>query len=208
MQTRKVSCQYPIFEIEDLSPSHPENTNNNTWHVDMEYPGLYTMEEIKEDPDLPKFYIARAWARPNEELKFHVKFGDGSHMRITWKITVPEENDECKTNKGAEAPAELKGGVSFNGLKKKACTFPFRYGGVLYYGCTMNIPEGKICAIETDSDYNAKVIGECNDYCHVQCKTSSKTSFVLYTKIKKISFQLKVFLFFFLRRPKTRRFVW
>ena len=31
VKTRKMSCQYPIFAIEDLSPGHESNAQNNSW---------------------------------------------------------------------------------------------------------------------------------------------------------------------------------
>ena len=87
IQTRKVSCQYPIVEIEDLSPDHPDNKDNNTWLVTYPYP---TKEQVEAEPDYyPKVYEAKAWARPDEELKFRVRFGEGSHMGISWKIVYP-----------------------------------------------------------------------------------------------------------------------
>ena len=53
-----------------------------------------------------KHYNATAWARPNEELTFHVKFGAGSHIGVNFSIVEVFPNggspgdtvaDECET---------------------------------------------------------------------------------------------------------------
>ena len=67
------------------------------------------------DPNAKKLYNATAWARPNEELTFHVKFGEGSHIGVNFSIVevFPNNNnpddivaDECETaaNGGFPAP--------------------------------------------------------------------------------------------------------
>ena len=152
VSTRKVSCQYDLIKIEDLSALHPLNTNNNTWHVSKEFP---TPEEIKEGGVLvDTSYHAQAWVRENEELRFHVRFAEGSHVRVTWDISYPNDvEDDCKTEEG------------------QACTFPFRYDNILYYGCArLDNDTNIICATSVDSDYNAVGTGKCNEYCHQQCK--------------------------------------
>ena len=80
-----------------------------------------------------------------------------------------DDSNDCKTDADEESPP-LKDGVGWESKKNKVCLFPFRYNSILYYGCSINIPEGSICATETDSDYNPSKVGRCNDYCHVQCK--------------------------------------
>ena len=100
-----------------------------------------TAEELKEDPEAAKIYLARAWARPDEKLYFLVRFAEGSHLKITWEITYPDISDDCRTKDGEAIP--LEGGVSFE-PGQKDCIFPFRYNRVLYYGCT-NVD---LCATE------------------------------------------------------------
>ena len=122
VSTRKVSCQYDLVEITDLSFDHPENTKNNSWHLLQPFP---TKEDLELDPYFPKIYRASAWVTESETLKFKVKFAEGSHVKVTWKISVPnDENDDCKTE------------------DEKICVFPFRYNSILYYGCTMLEDEG------------------------------------------------------------------
>lgn len=166
VSTRKVSCQYDLIKIEDLSSVHPENTNNNTWHVTKEFP---TPEEIKENQEKglasDTSYHAQAWVRENEELRFHVKFAEGSHVRVEWKIEIPNDvENDCKTD-GDEIP----------------CTFPFRYQNILYYGCARLPNELNetdiICATSVDSDYNALQTGNCNEYCHQQYPRPEETEF-------------------------------
>ena len=64
VSTNKVSCQYPILEIEDESPSHTENVNENGWTVTRDFPA---------DPTLPKIYETRLTARVGETIAFKVR---------------------------------------------------------------------------------------------------------------------------------------
>ena len=63
-------------------------------------------------------------------------------------------------------------GVTYDNTAGARCVFPFRFGTppVLYYGCTQYTSGAtyKMCATEIDSDYNAIVLGHCDDDCHVQ----------------------------------------
>ena len=163
-----MSCQYPILEIQDLSSEHPDNDNNNTWHVIQPFP---TKDELLADEYLDKNYLASAWVRESETLLFHVKFTEGSHMAISWKITSPNtEQNDCETGTG-DAPAELAGGVQLDETENVACIFPFRYDKILYYGCTWLGDEPyHLCATETDPDYNALKLGVCNEFCQKQRK--------------------------------------
>ena len=77
--------------------------------------------------------MARAWARPDETLYFHVRFAEGSHLKITWEISVPDIQDDCRTKEADAIP--LESGVAWE-TGKKDCIFPFRYNRILYYGCT------------------------------------------------------------------------
>ena len=78
--------------------------------------------------------------------------------------------DDCKTKAGTKP--ENVTSVSFTEDADKKCIFPFRYDKVLYYGCTMLGDKPDVmCATATDSDFNAQELGECNDFCHTQCKS-------------------------------------
>ena len=68
--TRKVSCQYPILDVQDLSFTHIDNVKNNTWHVKKKFP---TDEQIAEMEFPFKDYQAEAWVAQNEKLTFQVK---------------------------------------------------------------------------------------------------------------------------------------
>ena len=173
VKTRKVSCQYPIMAIQDMSSAHPSNQQNNSWTVTTEFP---TDEEIvKKTKD--KIYEASLWARENEEIVFSAKFGRGSHMNITWSLD-PEPhdedntyNDDCKTTEGDE-PA-FDPAIAFQGEADIWCQFPFRYNDTLFYGCSNFTLDGdatNVCATEIDEDYNAIKVGLCNDHCHTQGK--------------------------------------
>ena len=97
-------------------------------------------------------------------LKFHVRFSEGSHVRVEWKIETPNDvQNDCLTED--EYP----------------CTFPFRHLGILYYGCA-RLPNDLnetdvICATSVDSDYNAMQIGKCNQDCHQQYPRPEETEF-------------------------------
>ena len=72
--TRKVSCQYPILDVEDLSFTHKDNVKNNTWHVRQEFPTNEFIAEMEEmEIFIPKYYEAEAWVAQNEKLTFQVK---------------------------------------------------------------------------------------------------------------------------------------
>lgn len=170
VSTRKVSCQYDLVEIFDQSFEHEDNVQNNTWNVEENFP---SEAQLALDPWTPKIYRASAWAVKDETLKFRVKFSEGSHVKVSWKITVPnDEGDDCLTDPG-DPPELASGPVSnFDGEGGKACVFPFRYDGILYYGCTMLTNETNVimCATSIDSDFNALQMGNCNAFCHRQCK--------------------------------------
>ena len=158
--------------IEDLSPTHPANLQNNSWTVLTEFP---TNEEI-EKKTKEKIYIATLWARPDEELVFSAKFGRGSHMNITWSLDTDSNDqtntldDDCKT-KTADATPVFDPAISFSAAANNWCQFPFRYNNTLYYGCsnfTLSGDATNICATKIDKDYNALQVGLCSDDCHVQ----------------------------------------
>ena len=72
--TRKVSCQYPILDVQDLSFTHEDNVKNNTWQVIREFPtDEYIAEMEEQDIPIPKDYQAEAWVAQNEKLTFQVK---------------------------------------------------------------------------------------------------------------------------------------
>ena len=72
--TRKVSCQYPILDVQDLSFTHKDNVKNNTWHVKQEFPTNEFIAEMEEEEIfIPKYYEAEAWVAQNEKLTFQVK---------------------------------------------------------------------------------------------------------------------------------------
>ncbi len=51
--------------------------------------------------------------------------------------------------------------------------FCLRYDGVLYYGCTdpATMSGGKkMCATDTNSDYDALEMADCDDTCQIQSK--------------------------------------
>ena len=172
VKTRTLSCQYPIFEILDLSATHAMNQQNNSWTLIEKFP---TTEEIEEG-NRAKTYRATLWARKDETIYFSAKFGKGSHMSIKWKINDPkDEGDDCKTT---DKPSDMDdpdfdADVAFVDEADKACIFPFRYNDILYYGCTNATKEGdenayQFCATKIDEDFNAKQVGWCNEFCHVQ----------------------------------------
>ena len=186
VSTRKVSCQYPIMAITDMSPTHPLNQQNNSWTVIAEFP---TNKEIEEKTK-EKVYEASVWARKDEEIVFSAKFGRGSHMSVTWGLQNDSndksytENDDCKTKSGSVPSFSGKDASVGQGAANSWCKFPFRYSKILFYGCSnfkQNCPQNtsfcspqdpldtvNLCATEIDEDYNAVKVGLCNEFCHVQ----------------------------------------
>ena len=176
VETRKISCQYSLSGISDLSPTHPLNLQNNSWTVIEEFP---TEAEIQADPSKDKKYIAHLWARKEEEIVFSAKFGRGSHMNVRWHLLTDgndatyTDEDNCTTKAGV-AP-EFDPPIAFNADEDQECKFPFRYNDTLFYGCsnfTLSDATTNMCATLVDEDYNAKEVGLCNDYCHIQGNTN------------------------------------
>ena len=65
----RISCQYPILKISDLTQNHSENTGNNSWSIVKPYP---TDQEIeKMPPNTPKTYESQLWVRDEENITFH-----------------------------------------------------------------------------------------------------------------------------------------
>ena len=178
VHTQKVSCQFPILEIWDLSSTNADNLFANGWEVTNDFPTLQQVEDL----GLKKEYNASVWARDGEELTFHVKFGAGSHIGVNWTIEEVSPNggspgdtvvDDCETKDGGGFPSKPNGwpGSFWNTFTAaQKCVFPFRYDNVLYYGCTQ-LTIGSLysmCATDIDSDYNALKMGHCNGFCHYQ----------------------------------------
>ncbi|XP_059083429.1 uncharacterized protein LOC131880752, partial [Tigriopus californicus] len=174
--TSKVSCQYPILTINDLSENHTSNIKENGWEVTKPFP---TTDEI-DNLGMAKTYEASVWARQNEELTFHIRFGAGSHVKVDWKILFPidtTEQNECltlaKTTPAFPDPADPNrpGTVVFEPTGGTACLFPFRFRNVLYYGCTnvsLDAEVFNVCATDIDTDYNAVKLSWCNAACPTQ----------------------------------------
>ena len=47
LEKQRISCQYPIMEIVDLSPAHTENINSNSWQILQPYPSI---DEVNGSP--------------------------------------------------------------------------------------------------------------------------------------------------------------
>lgn len=151
------------------------NEQNNSWTVEHPFP---TNEEIQSKNPPDKIMITSLWARDEEEIVFSAKFGEGSHMNVTWHLETDANDqaytasDDCKTQSGSK-PA-LDPDIAFETAANHWCQFPFRYNNTLFYGCSNFTLSGdvKICATSIDEDYNAEKVGICNEYCHVQgnCK--------------------------------------
>ena len=163
-----------------MSSEHYLNEQNNSWTVLQEFP---TMEQIQSPNPPDKLYVAALWARKDEEIVFSAKFGNGSHMNVTWHLDTDTNDqtytssDDCKTMTGAEPAFDPP--ISFEAAADKWCQFPFRYNNTLFYGCSnfsLSTDTINICATEIDEDYNAQKVGLCNEYCHIQGKLKLITS--------------------------------
>ena len=71
------------------------------WPWDQSYPykGYKSKEDkdkkvIQSDPRYgsvkPRVYEASLWVRKDEQIRFHVKFSKGSHMKFTWMLSTDE----------------------------------------------------------------------------------------------------------------------
>ena len=180
--TQRLSCQYPLSAVKDLSELHFHNVYNNSWkYVKTEETDCDSEESCQNQYHDNGTVIAReyeAWlsARKDETIRFHVKFSKGSHMRFTWMLDedlgsdhahVEEINERCMTkasNNGDMESNFLASSSWTTGVKN--CTFPFRYNGVLYYACTNLTIDSQgpfhACATEIDLDFNAVTLGECD----------------------------------------------
>ena len=110
--------------------------------------------------------MARAWARPDETLYFWVRFAEGSHLKITWEISEPDIQDDCRTEEADAIP--LESGVAWESGKKD-CIFPFRYNRILYYS----------------KSYDALHISNCRPIT-LFCKDYKILSKLLVERIKKV----------------------
>ena len=180
--TKRLSCQYPLSAVKDLSEFHPNNVYNNTWkyikvnETDCASEELCQNQYYDNGTVIAREYEATLSARKDEVIRFHVKFSKGSHMRFTWMFDedlgdtfphVKEEDERCmtKSSNNPDMEAAFPGATFTSGAMN--CTFPFRYEDVLYYACTnLTTVSGTgpwfFCATETNLDFNAITIGECD----------------------------------------------
>lgn len=102
----------------------------------------------------------------------------GSHLTIDWAVEgdlTTNMPDECNTtgNYDGDIQQHLMGSPVITNDGTGVCQFPFRYMGILYYGCTYTDPTDfgeQFCATEVDVDYNAEKLAVCNEYCPRQRK--------------------------------------
>ncbi len=164
-----MSCQFPIVDIWDFSSNNTDNPNRNGWVVTKEFPPEDQIKLL----GVKKMYNATVWARVDETLTFHTKFGAGSHIRVRWTIEEPSTvSDNCTTITSTQSfptptpPGDLKvlllqaqvlnyrafpiaDPPFYQTTADVDCVFPFRYKDVLYYGCTNVSLSGtvyKMCA--------------------------------------------------------------
>ena len=89
------------------------------------------------------------------------------------RISSLQADEICQTEADNKAELVSSFDLSFT-TGVKTCVFPFRYKEILYYACTNLTVDGSgpwsVCATETDSDFNAKTLGECDieDRCPIQ----------------------------------------
>ena len=89
--TVRMSCQYPLSAVQDLSESNTENKYNNSWNyikteeTDCEE-SLCKNERYENGTVKAREYEAWLSARKDETIRFHIKFSKGSHMSFTWML--------------------------------------------------------------------------------------------------------------------------
>ena len=87
--TVRMSCQYPLSAVYDLTRFNEKNKENNSWHfIKTEETECEICENVKLENGtlLPRIYEAELWARVDETIRFHIKFSRGSHMNFTWML--------------------------------------------------------------------------------------------------------------------------
>ena len=88
--TVRLSCQYPLSAVKDLSESNENNVYNNSWHyikveeTDCASEVLCKNKLYDNGTVIAREYEASLSARKDERIRFHVKFSKGSHMNFTW----------------------------------------------------------------------------------------------------------------------------
>ena len=81
--TVRLSCQYPLSAVRDLSEFHENNIYNNSWHyikvneTDCASEVLCKNKEYDNGTVIAREYEARLSARKDERIRFHVKFSKG-----------------------------------------------------------------------------------------------------------------------------------
>ena len=89
--TVRLSCQYPLSAVKDLSEFHEENKYDNSWiyvkteETDCEESQCKN-EKYENGTVIAREYEAWLSARRDEKIRFHIKFSKGSHMRFTWQL--------------------------------------------------------------------------------------------------------------------------
>ena len=88
--TVRLSCQYPLSAVKDLSEINENNVFNNSWHyikveeTDCASEVLCKNKLFDNGTVIAREYEASLSARKDERVRFHVKFSKGSHMKFTW----------------------------------------------------------------------------------------------------------------------------
>ena len=141
----RISCQYEIMSVEDLTKDMPINDQENFWVIEKPYPTkaevfiiiLFQTQKsflslifqiLAMDEGEPKEYKASLWVREGERIRFGIKFITGSHVKPTFY---------------------LDGDTACN------CAFPFRHNDVMFYGCDFSIDTAdRKCPTEVDSNFN------------------------------------------------------
>ena len=47
VKSARISCQYKIMEVKDLTPTDPENEQNNFWSIEQPYPSKAEVISLK-----------------------------------------------------------------------------------------------------------------------------------------------------------------
>ena len=134
-------------------------------------------------PNTQKTYEAQLWVRDDENITFHAKISGGSHLKVNWSI---------------------QGETPCMSTHYEICIFPFRFDGILYYGCLENDFK---CATKIDENYNALAMDTCQNSCwrHVKVDQNFTTGrphltsfhfrrFSLYLTFRKITSLLVNFI--------------
>ena len=92
--TVRLSCQYPLSAVKDLSELNENNVYNNSWEyikveeTDCASEVLCKNKQYDNGTVIAREYEARLSARKDERIRFHVKFSKGEPVNVSVELSL------------------------------------------------------------------------------------------------------------------------